>query len=293
MRHITWVEVQTEAKRIADTWRGRCDSVYGIPQGGAPLAVMVADLLGVPLMQEPIIGMNTLVVDDLVDSGKTLKRYFDKHHVDAAFRKSHSPRHYAPNATCIDDWLSFPWEKNDGAPTDGIVRLLEYIGENPERDGLRDTPERVLKAMKEMTVGYEADIAQLLSVSFDVDFDELVVVRNVPFNSLCEHHMLPFTGTATVGYIPRARIVGLSKLARLVDAYAKRLQVQERMTKQIADAMLEHIEPLGCGVVIRGNHSCMSCRGIGKTGEMVTSSLHGVLRNDGIARAEFLSLAGY
>jgi GTP cyclohydrolase IA len=121
------------------------------------------------------------------------------------------------------------------------VRLLEYIGENPARDGLIDTPERVLKAMKEMTTGYSADIANILSVSFDVDFDELVVVRNVPFNSLCEHHMLPFTGTATVGYIPRERIVGLSKLARLVDAYAKRLQVQERMTKQIADAMLEHI----------------------------------------------------
>jgi GTP cyclohydrolase I len=293
MRHITWLEVQAEAERIAKTWRGRCDNVYGIPQGGAPLAVMVAYILGVPLAQEPKIGMNTLVVDDLVDSGKTLKRYFGKHHVDAAFRKSHSPTHYAPDATCIDDWLSFPWEKNDGAPTDGVVRLLEYIGENPERDGLRDTPERVLKAMKEMTVGYNTDIAQLLSVSFDVDFDELVVVRNVPFNSLCEHHMLPFTGTATVGYIPKKRIVGLSKLARLVDAYAKRLQVQERMTKQIADAMLEHIDPLGCGVVVRGNHSCMSCRGINKTGEMVTSSLHGVLRNDGIARAEFLALAGY
>jgi len=169
MRHITWLEVQAEAERIAKTWRGRCDNVYGIPQGGAPLAVMVAYILGVPLAPEAIIGMNTLVVDDLVDSGKTLKRYFGKHHVDAAFRKSHSPTHYAPDATCIDDWLSFPWEKNDGAPTDGIVRLLEYIGENPERDGLRDTPERVLKAMKEMTVGYNTDIAQLLSVSFDVD----------------------------------------------------------------------------------------------------------------------------
>jgi GTP cyclohydrolase I len=293
MRHITWQEVQVEAQRIADTWRGRVQTVYGVPQGGAPLAVMVANYLGAELIQAPKIGMATLVVDDLIDSGKTMERYFRDFKTDAAFRKSHSPKHYAPNAKCIDDWLSFPWEKNDGSPTDGIVRLLEYIGENPERDGLRDTPERVLKAMKEMTVGYNTDIAKILSVSFDVDFDELVVVRNVPFNSLCEHHMLPFTGTATVGYIPRERIVGLSKLARLVDAYAKRLQVQERMTKQIADAMLEHIRPIGCGVVVRGNHSCMSCRGINKTGEMVTSSLHGVLRTDGIARAEFLALAGY
>lgn len=183
--------------------------------------------------------------------------------------------------------------QDDGAALIGIVRLLEYIGENPSRDGLQDTPKRVLKAMKEMTAGYSVDIAALLSVSFDVDFDELVVVRNVPFNSLCEHHMLPFTGTATVGYIPKKRIVGLSKLARLVDAYAQRLQVQERMTKQIADAMVEHIDPLGCGVVIRGNHSCMSCRGIRKQGEMVTSSMQGVLRTKPEARAEFLALAGY
>lgn len=293
MRHITWQEVQVEAQRIADNWRGRVQTVYGIPQGGAPLAVMVANYLGAELIQTPKIGMATLVVDDLIDSGKTMERYFRDFKTDAAFRKSHSPTHYAPHAKCIDDWLSFPWEKNDGTPTDGIVRLLEYIGENPARDGLIDTPERVLKAMKEMTTGYSADIANILSVSFDVDFDELVVVRNVPFNSLCEHHMLPFTGTATVGYIPRERIVGLSKLARLVDAYAKRLQVQERMTKQIADAMLEHIQPLGCGVVVRGNHSCMSCRGINKTGEMVTSSLHGALRLDASARGEFLALAGY
>ena len=199
MRHITWQEVQVEAQRIADNWRGKVQTVYGIPQGGAPLAVMVANYLGAQLIQEPKIGMATLVVDDLIDSGKTMERYFRDFKTDAAFRKSHSPTHYAPHAKCIDDWLSFPWEKNDGTPTDGIVRLLEYIGENPARDGLIDTPERVIKAMKEMTTGYSADIANILSVSFDVDFDELVVVRNVPFNSLCEHHMLPFTGTATVG----------------------------------------------------------------------------------------------
>ena len=293
MRHITWLEVRAEAERIATTWRGRVETVYGVPQGGAPLAVMVSDLLNVPLIQEPTIGMSTLVVDDLVDSGRTLREFFNHYKVDAAFRKPHSPKHLAPDAKTIDDWLSFPWEKNHGAPTDGIVRLIEYIGEDPSRDGLQDTPERVLKAFKEMTVGYQADVASILSVSFDVHFDELVVVRNVPFVSLCEHHMLPFTGTATVGYVPRSKIVGLSKLARLVDAYAKRLQVQERMTKQIADAMVEHIDPLGCGVVIRGNHSCMSNRGVHKNGEMVTSSLQGVLRKDGNARSEFLALAGY
>lgn len=291
MRYITWQEIGKEADRIATRWEGIISTIYGIPQGGAPLAVMVSERMNATLVEEPQIGLNTLVVDDLIDSGKTMKRYFGKYKTDAAYRKSHSPTHYAPNATLIDDWLSFPWEKNDGEPTDGIVRLIEYIGDDPSRDGLIDTPERVLKAYKEMTEGYEADITKILSVCFDVDFDELIVVKNIPFVSLCEHHLLPFTGTATVGYIPLERIVGLSKLARLVDAYAKRLQVQERLTKQIADAILKNIQPLGCGVVIKGNHSCMSCRGIRKQGEMVTSSLHGAFRTDARARSEFLSFA--
>jgi GTP cyclohydrolase I len=293
MYRATYKEVETEAKRIANKWRGRVQTVYGIPQGGVPLAVMVANELQLPLIDKPTMGMATLVVDDLIDSGDTMRTYWKQYSCDAAFRKPHSPTMLAPEARVVDDWIAFPWEKNDGAPTDGIVRLLEYIGENPTRDGLLDTPKRVLKAFKEMTSGYDTDVAAILAVSFDVQYDELVVVRNVPFNSLCEHHMLPFTGTATVGYLPRERIVGLSKLARLVDAYANRLQVQERLTKQIADAMLEHIQPLGCGVVVRGHHSCMSCRGVQKQGEMVTSALHGTLRDMPVQRQEFLALAGY
>lgn len=179
------------------------------------------------------------------------------------------------------------------APLDAVRQLLAWVGEDPTRDGLLDTPKRVCKALREMTAGYEANIAEILSTSFDVQYDSMVVVRDVPFASMCEHHMLPFTGTATVGYIPTERIVGLSKLARLVDAYANRLQVQERMTNQIADALLTHVQPLGCGVVVRGNHSCMCNRGIKKTGEMVTSTLHGAMRTDPIVRQEFLALAGY
>lgn len=293
MYHATWKEVDNEAQRIANTWRGRAHTVYGVPQGGAPLAVMVANYLGGRVVETAQLGLATLVVDDLIDSGATIERYFKDFMCDAAFRKPHSPKHFAPNARTIDEWISFPWEKNDGAPTDGVVRLLEYIGENPTRQGLVDTPRRVVKAMQEMTAGYAVDVGKLLAVSFDVDYDQLVVVRNIPFSSLCEHHMLPFTGTATVGYLPSTRIVGLSKLARLVHAYAKRLQVQERMTQQIADAMQTHIMPQGCGVVLRGNHSCMQCRGIETQGEMVTSALHGTLRVDPMQRQEFLALAGY
>lgn len=292
MYHITWQEVYDQAAAIANRWRSMgIRSVYGIPQGGAPLAVMVAQQLGVHVVEQPKVGLGTLVVDDLVDSGRTLADWHKQFPTDAAFRKSHSPQVYAPSARCIDDWLAFPWERDHGKPTDAVVRLLEYIGEDPSRDGLRDTPERVVKALQEMTVGYKADVAAILKTSFDVPYDEMVVLRNLPYASMCEHHMLPFTGFVTIGYVPRDRVVGISKLARLVDAYAQRLQVQERFTKQLTDAMVEHMQPLGCGAVVSGNHSCMCNRGVRKSGDMVTSSLVGVFRTDATARAEFLALA--
>lgn len=177
---------------------------------------------------------------------------------------------------------------------EAVKVLLRHIGEDPTRDGLHDTPRRVVKALSELTCGYGTDIAALLGVTFDGDgWDEMVMVRDVPFSSLCEHHMLPFTGHATVAYIPKenGRIVGLSKLARLVEAYARRLQVQERLTGQVADALVEHLDPLAVGVIIRGHHSCMSMRGIGVPGEMVTSALRGVFHTDQAARAEFMTLA--
>jgi GTP cyclohydrolase I len=172
-----------------------------------------------------------------------------------------------------------------------VRTLLRWIGEDPTRDGLIKTPHRVAKAWIEMTQGYDADIAAILSTSFDVPYDEMVVLRDVPFASVCEHHMLPFTGHVTIGYVPTSRVVGLSKLARLVDAFAQRLQVQERLTNQLTEAMQEHLAPLGCGAVVRGNHSCMCNRGIKKAGTMVTSSLVGVMRTDPVVRAEFLALA--
>lgn len=175
----------------------------------------------------------------------------------------------------------------------GVWDLLAWIGEDPTRDGLRDTPARVTKAWRELTSGYSMDPAQILSTTFAVDFDEMVVVRRIPFASLCEHHILPFTGHATVAYIPDpegGRVVGLSKLARLVDCFARRLQVQERMTGQIAQAIEENLRPIGVGVVITASHTCMSIRGIERAGEMVTSSMLGGIREDPAARSELLAL---
>lgn len=290
MYQVTWDDLAVEADRIAETWRGKVHAVYGIPTGGVPLALMVAQRLNLPMANEWSIGSAILVVDDLIDTGRTMKNYGGSAYRDAAFRKPWSPIDLAPRARTIDDWLWFPWEHDQGDPEDAVVRMLQFIGEDPTRDGLLETPRRVVKAMREMTSGYQSKVDEILAVTFDVDCDEMVVVKDIPFASMCEHHMLPFTGTATVAYVPGKRVVGLSKIARLVDAYSKRLQVQERLTTQIADAMVEHLNPKGVGVIIKAHHSCMSLRGVGKAGTMMTSALRGVMRDKPEARAEFLDL---
>lgn len=196
----------------------------------------------------------------------------------------------AMEATTVDGWIEFPWETGEGGPTDAVRRLLQWIGENPNRDGLVDTPSRVVKAWGEMTCGYADNPADVLGTTFDVACDQLVAVTGIEFVSLCEHHVLPFIGVASVGYLPGARVVGLSKLARIVDTFSRRLQVQERMTQQIAEAIQEHLAPQGVAVVVRGQHSCMSCRGVRKTSEMVTSAMLGIFRTNEALRSEFLAL---
>lgn len=171
-----------------------------------------------------------------------------------------------------------------------VATLLKWVGQDPARDGLRGTPGRVARALREMTAGYSEDPAAILGTVFSETYDEVVVVRGIAFTSLCEHHLLPFTGTADVAYIP-GKVVGLSKLARLVDCFSRRLQVQERMTRQVAEAIAQHLDAVGVAVVVRAMHSCMACRGVRKAGaEMVTSAMLGAFRTDRAARAEFLAL---
>jgi GTP cyclohydrolase IA len=169
--------------------------------------------------------------------------------------------------------------------------LLRRIGEDPGRDGLLRTPERVEKSMAYLTKGYQEDPLQLLRAAlFDVDYDEMVIVKDVEMFSLCEHHMLPFFGKVHVAYIPNGKVVGLSKIARLVEVFSRRLQVQERMTRQIADAIQDAICPQGVGVVIEARHLCMMMRGIEKqNSSTVTSAMVGCFQNKE-TRAEFLSL---
>ncbi|SNT23313.1 GTP cyclohydrolase I [Noviherbaspirillum humi] len=173
-------------------------------------------------------------------------------------------------------------------------RFLESLGEDPDRPGLVETPQRVAKAWTHWASGYEQDPAEILKVFEDgaEQYNELIVVRGIPVYSHCEHHLAPFFGFATVGYTPRGKIVGLSKLTRLVDCFSKRLQVQERLTIQIAEALMTHVEPLAVGVVIRCRHLCMESRGIRTPGEeTVTSAILGEMRTNPALRAEFLALA--
>ena len=168
--------------------------------------------------------------------------------------------------------------------------LLIALGEDPEREGLRDTPRRVAKAYAEFLTPQAFSPTTFPN---DEGYDELVVARGIPFNSLCEHHMLPFHGVAHVGYLPGDRIVGLSKLGRVVELFARRLQVQERLTADVAAWIDEHLEPKGVGIVVEAEHLCMSLRGVQKPGTVtVTSALRGLVRDDPRTRQEFLALAG-
>lgn len=289
---VTWADVSAQVERIAAWHKPR--PVFGIPRGGCVPAAMLAALWKVPVLDAPAAGC--LVVDDLIDTGRTAAPYVDAGYaVDALYRKPHSPP--GPQET-REGWIVFPWETAETGPEDAVVRLLEWVGEDTERDGLADTPKRVTKALREMTVGYEADVAEILATQFDQEelpYSGIVSLRRVPFHSMCEHHMLPFSGTADVAYIPgdTGRIVGLSKLARLVDAFARRLQVQERMTVQIVEALEEHLQPLGAACVVRAHHSCMALRGVGKdTGGMVTSEIRGAFYDDPRARSELMHLLG-
>ena len=173
-----------------------------------------------------------------------------------------------------------------------IRQLLAQLGEDPSREGLLDTPKRVEKALTFLTSGYTADVDTVLNNAlFTVDYNEMVIVKDIDFYSLCEHHLLPFFGRCHIAYIPKGKVIGLSKIPRLVEIFARRLQIQERMTSQIADTILEKIEPLGVAVVIEATHLCMAMRGVEKQNSFaITSAMLGGFQHDARTRMEFLEL---
>ena len=174
--------------------------------------------------------------------------------------------------------------------------LIRWAGDDPAREGLIDTPSRVIRSYEEFFAGYSQNPRDILARTFSEvqGYDEMIVLKDIRFESYCEHHMVPIIGRAHVAYLPRERVVGISKLARLVDAFAKRLQIQEKMTAQIADTLEEVLQPLGVGVILEATHQCMSTRGVHKAGaSMVTSRMLGTFRDDPSTRREFLSIVGH
>lgn len=261
--------------------------VYPIPRGGVPATYILQRYLDCVIVATP--EEADFFFDDLIDSGATLKDYcarYDKPFYAAVVKEYSGWK---------GQWLVFPWEGTaESSIQDNIVRLLQYVGEDPTRGGLLETPKRVAKAWEKWTSGYNVDIKALLKVFEDgaENCDEMVTVKDIPIYSHCEHHMAAIIGTVTISYIPDGKIVGLSKLSRLADAFARRLQVQERLTNQIADALFEHLKPKGVGVMLSARHLCMESRGVCQQGHhTITTALRGVIKEDPQARAEFLLTA--
>lgn len=190
-------------------------------------------------------------------------------------------------------------EPQIGKPVDlerikaAVREILAAVGEDPDREGLKETPRRVAKMYEEVFSGLAINPGDLLVTAFEEEYDELVVLRDIPFHSMCEHHLLPFEGVAHVGYLPDGRIAGISKLARVVDAFARRPQVQERLTNQVADILMQRLMAKGVAVIMEATHSCMTCRGVRKPGSiMVTSAMRGRCKSDARTRSEVLMLLG-
>jgi GTP cyclohydrolase I len=195
------------------------------------------------------------------------------------------------SAAAIEGGTASRRDEAGGRVEAAVRQILREIGEDPDRQGLLGTPGRVHRMYAELTAGYHVDAGRLINGAiFDVPYSEMVVVKEIPFYSLCEHHLLPFFGTAAVAYIPDGRVIGLSKIPRIVEMYARRLQVQERLTSQIADFLMEHLRPKGVGVVMEATHLCAVMRGVRKPGTvMTTSHVLGIFRANDKTRAEFLA----
>lgn len=275
-------------------------TIYGIPKNGTIVAHHVVKYLqsqgkDVQITYNP--DHANFIVDDLIDSGRTAAKYEKRWSVPvyAMYVKKEVRPEIAEKSVSnlTGQWIVFPWEADvlsEQTESDAVTRLIEMIGEDPNRNGLLETPQRYIKAFKEMTRGYT--MKPNLTMFEKDGFDQIVLLKDIPFHSLCEHHLLPFFGKMHIAYVPNKKIIGLSKLARVADKYACRLQNQERIGEQIVTELIEALDPLGVAVIIEGVHHCAQGRGVLKEGmKMVTSKLTGVFRDsDNQARTELLHL---
>lgn len=290
MLELSWQDVHRRAEEAVEFIRRNIPHpqgglIYPIPNGGIPAALAVLNCLSShwELTEDP--AQARIILDDLVDSGATKEKFEREYGVPVIVLLDKKKEE-------ITDWVSFPWErmqKQDG-PQDNVRRILQYIGENQNREGLKETPDRVVRSYDHIYGGYKQNVEDVLKVFEDGACDEMVILKNIEMYSNCEHHMQPFFGKAHVAYIPKGKVIGVSKLARIVDIFSRRLQIQERLTQEITKALDDHLQPMGSACVIEARHLCMCARGVQKQhSTMVTSSLTGVFR-EGPVRQEFLSM---
>ena len=292
---ITQKDVLTLCGVLADEITKCCpfyQGIYPVLRGGAVPASILSQLTGIPIVD--YLNEHVLVVDDVVDSGATRLKY-KKYDFASLHVKSTTPKEALPtfSAQQLDGWLAYWWEggENGVEVQEHVTRLLEYIGEDLKREGLQETPARVVKSYKELFRGYSENPKEIVKTFESDGYDQIVLLRDIELYSMCEHHMLPFVGRAHVAYIPGGRVIGISKLARLVDCFARRLQIQERIGEQVTEILMTELKAQGAACIIEADHFCIRMRGVGKQhSTMVTSSMKGVFLNTPAARAELMGL---
>lgn len=266
-------------------------AIYGIPNGGIK-AALIAHARHPTSVVVDSPSQADCFIDDIIDSGATRGKWLSlyAHRTNefyALVDKQGKDEHWK------GQWVDFPWEQAKGQSRveDNIRRILQWIGEDPNREGLIETPARVARSYEELFGGYKQKVEDIFKCFTEKDYDEIILLKDITFQSVCEHHMQSFCGHAHIAYIPNGKVIGVSKLARLLDIYAHRLQIQERMTVQVTDALEKYLKPKGTACIVEATHNCMVCRGVKKPhATMVTSSLTGAFKRETSARQELMQL---
>lgn len=296
-------DVHAVAKQIVSAGNSY-SYIFPIPQGGIPFGLALGrELTAMYGRQTPVISKaeylagehkhrGVLVVDDIADSGRTLLPYKENHDIAVLHLRASCdlvPNFYA-NFVRDTAWIEYWWENDGNDIESNIVRQLQYIGEDPNREGLRETPARVVKSWGKLFGGYKASVEGVFKTFEEGACDSMVILKDIEFYSTCEHHLLPFYGKAHIGYIPAGKVIGVSKLARLLEVFARRMQIQERIGEEVTTALMTHLQPKGAICILEAQHHCMTSRGVEKQDSvMVTSSIRGIFSELNV-RNEFLTL---
>lgn len=302
----TMDEFKEGSSRLANTIKAtgiQYHYIYAVPRGGLVLAMTLSSLIDVsvaessPSSLNKLSGFNYLIVDDIIDSGDTRNRYEDfdfaclHQKKRAIINTKEAVLTYAAHQSVESDWIHYWWEGDEKPAEDAVIRMIQAIGEDGKREGLKETPARVSKSYEHLFSGYKKDPQEEITTFDNEGVNQLILLKDIEFYSMCEHHMLPFIGKAHIAYIPDKKIIGISKLARILEIYSRRLQIQERIGMEVTTALMNLLTPKGAACIIEADHLCMRMRGVEKqNSKMVTSSLKGDFMDDNRTRQELMEL---